>query len=1543
MTYSSEVLADSPYLYWRFGEASGTSVADTSGNGRTGFCDATRGVAGLLTGDPNFAVSNDGTLNRIGTRSDTTDLTAFSIEAWVKQDSTNSGIRYVAGREDAGVSGIFRLMMNNRVPTVDIWSAAGTNATVTGTALTAGTTHHLAATYDGTTLTLYVDGVSVGTPSTTVSGALRTVNTDFTVLASPSGSSRFGGTIDEVAHYTTALSGARVAAHYSAGITASPYPGAVLADTPYLYWRLSETSGTIAADVSGNGRNGTYSGSPTLSASGLIVNDVDTAVTFDGVDDKVVYADTADLTEFTVEAWIKKSSVPGSFQFVAARDDAAGRIFSLAINTSGFADAIVFNSVGSTRQLTGAVNLCDNVPHHLAVTFSTVSTNMFLYVDGVQVATGVRSGTLSTSNVAFAVGNDNISPFNYFTGTIDEVAYYTTALTDTRIAYHAARGVRYSSAVLALNPALYWRMNDLSGSLFDSSGNARTGALGGTAPTYGVTGSPVDNKALTFGGVGGRFEAVATEDLSTGTIVAWMKTSTGSFGANTMMAGRFGATNGTRMMALCLSTTGAPQLQINGTAANTVTDVANRNDGSWHMVVGVLEGVGSGSKTIRIYVDGAETNNAAASIGSDIPAAMSQDTAFSAGGGSATTLRSYTGSLDDVAYFPNIILTPTQISNLYALGLGIQTIAGGLSTETDSALTGSTVVGPITISGGQATETDSTFSGQGVTIISGGLSTETDSTSSGTLSAVVVGSLATESDSALTGTGFDSSTYVFGGQATETDASLSGELILATTSEIDASGEADAHITPSISMGIQQNRVGGRTRTGIAVAEWEPDIDAPPFDRGTRKVVFAQQFPQPVMVGAQPVYTPTFKTEVDYRTRIVVGGKDVSWFRGVATPIPSFEMGEPFGWGTTTINFPQIAPSFEKLGIGSLRWLRPGARVKFQRVDDDTDSIIRTDYLGVVVAMDVRGSQLQVEVGGQLTGRAALREKQPPLVQAREDIGELVADRIRLMGLSHKPPRGRNTGIEIQRFGGQSELEYIQELISLAVTRTGDQWTVKPNDKGIYRTSLKDTETIDGTAYCDDARVVADLRRDIAEEPNRIYATGITKQGMIIKFGAYPGMLKSRKSPYPFNDGRSFGQGTTNEDTNTGDGIGVMLWRLIAMGYLDYRIPVGDFDDEVTEAIEDLQDDVDLPVTGNMNEKTWAALYDISATGYSLRKSIILPAAQTSRTRKWRRTASGSVLGRNPNYDKHTLVVDRSVEMGNGFRKRQIRRWAKNQLAHGDNWVGTITIHSGAIVAGEHDAGGEITEILRGRDIRPGMNILLPHFDGGTLMHVSGTSAAEDDGPVTLVVDTRSRDILEAWEVIQRNRDSRQTPMRSFLRQRRASQMSKDRITYDEVGGIIDDTVSCGADEWTVFPVVASQAGAIQRLELEVTNNCEFAVAVFGKRIRPKKLKSMVGNPLLREAKTQWDNENIRRKLEKNYILLYAAGSNDDPCGYYPKNKSENPNADLTGRWSDDAGFDYVTFHNDNDAGSVLWVAVWTAQNTKIVPGRIMWPLSEEY
>lgn len=79
----------------------------------------------------------------------------------------------------------------------------------------------------------------------------------------------WNGKFSRIAIYPAALSAARIAAHYAA--RTNGYNASVLADSPSLFWKLDETSGTVAADSSAGGTNtGTYTGTYTLNVAGPV-------------------------------------------------------------------------------------------------------------------------------------------------------------------------------------------------------------------------------------------------------------------------------------------------------------------------------------------------------------------------------------------------------------------------------------------------------------------------------------------------------------------------------------------------------------------------------------------------------------------------------------------------------------------------------------------------------------------------------------------------------------------------------------------------------------------------------------------------------------------------------------------------------------------------------------------------------------------------------------------------------------------------------------------------------------------------------------------------------------------------------------------------------------------------------------------------------------------------------------------------------------------------------------------------------------------------
>ncbi|NLP57043.1 LamG-like jellyroll fold domain-containing protein [Lutibacter sp. B1] len=153
---------------------------------------------------------------------DNHDLTGnFSIEAWVFQEATNSSSRsnmiVTKGTSSTSVTsrywrGYCLDIDYNNYPRFRWWDNSGNliiDITTTN-AITNNQWRHLAVTYDGTTATLYIDGISVG--NDTFSGALVNNNFNFIIGAmyysysSVEALDYFNGAIQEVRIWDTALS-----------------------------------------------------------------------------------------------------------------------------------------------------------------------------------------------------------------------------------------------------------------------------------------------------------------------------------------------------------------------------------------------------------------------------------------------------------------------------------------------------------------------------------------------------------------------------------------------------------------------------------------------------------------------------------------------------------------------------------------------------------------------------------------------------------------------------------------------------------------------------------------------------------------------------------------------------------------------------------------------------------------------------------------------------------------------------------------------------------------------------------------------------------------------------------------------------------------------------------------------------------------------------------------------------------------------------------------------------------------------------------------
>jgi hypothetical protein len=218
----------------------------------------------------------------------------------------------------------------------------------------------------------------------------------------------------------------------------SGYSNAVISDGPSGYWRLGELSGTLADDAAAN-NNGTYTNAPQLGQASLLPGDsANRSVRFDGVNDHVRVPSAGTLspaTNVTVEAWIRPAALPasGGFASVATKRES----YSIQFNGPRLEFTIMQAGVRQRLQApVGAVGV--NQTYHVVGTYDGAVQR--LYIDGAEVANRSLTGAITTNSNFVAIGSWSGSN-EFFNGTIDEVAVYTSALSPARVAAHHQAGL----------------------------------------------------------------------------------------------------------------------------------------------------------------------------------------------------------------------------------------------------------------------------------------------------------------------------------------------------------------------------------------------------------------------------------------------------------------------------------------------------------------------------------------------------------------------------------------------------------------------------------------------------------------------------------------------------------------------------------------------------------------------------------------------------------------------------------------------------------------------------------------------------------------------------------------------------------------------------------------------------------------------------------------------------------------------------------------------------------------------------------------------
>jgi hypothetical protein len=230
------------------------------------------------------------------------------------------------------------------------------------------------------------------------------------------------------------------------------YYDEVTADSPVCYWRLDDTN-TTCVDSGSAGINGTYTGTYTQSQNSLVYGDGNAATYFNG---STGYVDLgtnqiapvlSGASGFTMECLVKYSAIPSnSANILSLVGHNTNPFIDLMVIIGGAVRARICNgSTGTQLALATSANgvIAANKTYHIVVVYdcSPNPNTLKVYVNGTPVASANDASGATGLTVGTPTTDDRIA--SYYTGgttfsnaVIDEVALYTSALSEERISAH---------------------------------------------------------------------------------------------------------------------------------------------------------------------------------------------------------------------------------------------------------------------------------------------------------------------------------------------------------------------------------------------------------------------------------------------------------------------------------------------------------------------------------------------------------------------------------------------------------------------------------------------------------------------------------------------------------------------------------------------------------------------------------------------------------------------------------------------------------------------------------------------------------------------------------------------------------------------------------------------------------------------------------------------------------------------------------------------------------------------------------------------------
>ncbi len=415
----------------------------------------------------------------------------ITVEAWIYRESDSGTFEHIFSdwydNEESNRAVNFSIDPGDIVGW-GISKDGGSQPGITSsTTISVGKWYHVAGTYDGATMKVYINGV-LEASNTISSGNIHNNVYVKKIGTRATNGQYFNGKIDEFRIWDDART--------EAEIRSNMYKELVGNESNLLvYYKMNETSGpTVEDSQSSESNDGTWNGSgggdytsATWRTSGSMFGPR-MCLDFDGGDDYVSLGTPAsfETNHLTVETWIKSDVTDGWQHIVSKRSDgeSATTYFQWSLQTDDNSDTYQFGvNVGGTDYWTDSGVSVTTDWTHLAGTYDgqtvKIYVNGILMDDNTDPSGNIYSIATMPVYIAARLDNDLSGPYpdHHFNGKIDEVRIWDDVRTEEEIQNNMCRTLDGDED----NLVAYYRFDQLSTdgqtTLYDITSNENNGTL----------------------------------------------------------------------------------------------------------------------------------------------------------------------------------------------------------------------------------------------------------------------------------------------------------------------------------------------------------------------------------------------------------------------------------------------------------------------------------------------------------------------------------------------------------------------------------------------------------------------------------------------------------------------------------------------------------------------------------------------------------------------------------------------------------------------------------------------------------------------------------------------------------------------------------------------------------------------------------------------------------------------------------------------------------------------------------------------------------